>query len=232
MGDAPLVTTVEELAALLQLASPALPVGAFSYSQGLESAIHSGLVHDAPTARGWMEDGLRWVIGHCELPVFFRQFDNWTIAQEADLEWLDRWFVASRETRELREETEQIAWALTRIAFNLEIGDEERRRILKKIKPTGFPTIYAFVACGLRIRPRAAATAYCFAWLENQVSAAIKAIPLGQSDGQKILAELRSTVSAVVGAGHIPIDQATTFAPYLAILSARHENQYTRLFRS
>jgi urease accessory protein len=228
----PVVIAVEELAALLQLASPALPIGSFSYSQGLESAIEAGLVYDPPSACQWIKSGLRELIGRCDLPIFFRQYDHWAAFNEAELEYLDRWFVSSRETRELREETEQMAWALSRIACQLGVADEKRRAVLSRLGPRAYPTAFAFMSYGFKITPLAAATAYCFSWLESQVSAALKAVPLGQSDGQRILSELRSIVSLVVQTGDRPLEEATTFAPSLAILSARHENQYTRLFRS
>ncbi len=223
---------VEELTKLLQLASPALPLGSFSYSHGLETAIEAGLVRNAATTRSWIESGLRWVLGRCELPIFFHQFTSWQTRCVADLQALDRWFLASRETKELREETEQLGWSLARLALSLEINDEPRRDILRKIRPVSFPTVYAFVAQGFLLDPRAAAAAYCFSWSENQVAAALKAVPLGQTEGQKIIAELRPCLTEVIAQGELPLAQITTYAPHLAILSARHENLYTRLFRS
>jgi urease accessory protein len=226
-----MITTVEDLVSLLQLASPALPLGAFSYSQGLEAVIEAGLVRDENTARSWITSGLLEVLGRCELPVLFAQMTSWQMNALDDLKRVDHWFRITRETKELREETEQIGWSLVRLALSLEISDATRRQELADMRPISFPSAYAFVAQGLELNPEAAATAYAFSWIENQVSVAVKTVPLGQSAGQKILLALRPVVKRALEQPR-QLEGVSTLAPHLAILSARHETQYSRLFRS
>ncbi|MBV8586603.1 MAG: urease accessory protein UreF [Verrucomicrobia bacterium] len=226
-----MISTVEDLVSLLQLASPALPLGAFSYSQGLEAAIEAGIIRDETTTRSWITSGLHEVLGRCELPVMFAQFASWQTNAVDDLRRVDHWFRVTRETKELREETEQMGWSLVRLALSLEINDPPRRKTLAEMRPIGFPSAYAFVAQGLQLNSEAAATAFAFSWVENQVSVAVKTVPLGQSAGQKILMALRPVVRRAIEQPR-QLESVSTFTPHLAILSARHETQYSRLFRS
>ena len=226
-----MISTVEDLVSLLQLASPALPLGAFSYSQGLETAIEAGIVRDETTTRSWITSGLLEVLGRCELPVLFAQFTSWQTHAVADLKRVDHWFRVTRETKELREETEQMGWSLVRLALSLEINDSPRRKTLAEMRPIGLPSAYAFVAQGLQLNSEAAAAAFAFSWVENQVSVALKTVPLGQSAGQRILMALRAVVKRALEQPR-ELERVSTFTPHLAILSARHETQYSRLFRS
>ncbi|MEJ8794934.1 urease accessory UreF family protein [Trinickia caryophylli] len=224
---------IDELTALLHLASPALPIGAFSYSQGLESAIDIGLVHDADTARNWIESGLAHVLARCELPFLAHQMGRW-IAHQADaLAAADAMFLASRESAELRRETEQMGWSLKQLCLSLEWGDCAQRETLAALAPVSQPSAFAFAAAAHGIEARAALAAYAFSWVENQAAAALKAIPLGQMSGQRIIVALRSAIGeAVERAVSTEPDRISTFAPLLGVLSARHESQYSRLFRS
>lgn len=117
--------------------------------------------------------------------------------------------------------------------MQLEWGDAARRATLAALDPVTQPTAYAFAVHANGIGTEAALAAYTFSWAENQVAAALKAVPLGQLAGQKILVALRPALDAAVArALATPPDAVNTFAPQLGILSSRHENQYSRLFRS
>ncbi|MBS6359862.1 urease accessory UreF family protein [Burkholderia sp.] len=222
-----------ELVALLHLASPALPIGAFSYSQGLEAALDAHLIRDADSARDWIASGLTDVLAHGELPFLAHQLARW---HAHDLDALARenaWFVASRESSELRRETEQMGWSLARLCTSLEWGDAARRATLAALSPIALPTAFAYAAAAHGASADAALAAYAFGWVENQTAAALKAVPLGQLAGQKIIVALRGAIDAAVQrALATPPDRINTFAPQLGILSARHETQYSRLFRS
>lgn len=225
---------IPELAALLQLASPALPVGAFSYSSGLEAAVEHGLVTDAASAQDWIRDGLREVVGRAELPLLKRFHAGWCAGGDlqAVAGW-NAWHLASRESAELRSETEQMGWSLVRLIDRLAWGDPERRAALRALQPIGFPCAYAFAAVAIGTSYAAAATAFCFAWMENQVMAAIKSVPLGQTTGQQILFSLRPEIAATIDAASgLKDDEIVSFAPLLGILSSRHALQYSRIFRS
>jgi urease accessory protein len=224
---------IAELTALLHLASPALPIGAFSYSQGLEAAIEHGLIHDGDTARNWIASGLTHVLARGELPFLAHQIERWRMHDASALAIADEEFLASRESAELRRETQQMGWSLAQLCTSLEWGDAERRATLNALKPIAQPTAFAFAAYAHDISPESALAAYAFSWVENQAAAALKAVPLGQLAGQRIIVALRDPIDrAVARALATPPDHINTFAPQLGILSARHESQYSRLFRS
>lgn len=196
------------LARLLQLASPTLPVGAYSYSGGLEAAIEAGVVKDAASAEKWIGDVLEFSVCRMELPILERMLEG---------EDLNEAFLASRETAELRTETVQMGFSLKKLLKDLGAGDVP-------LDEPSFPAAFAFAARRWKIEPQAALQAYLWAWLENQVMAAVKAVPLGQTEGQKMLLALSKAFPEVKDEGN--------FAPGLAMLSSKHETQYSRLFRS
>lgn len=221
------------LARLLQLASPALPIGAYSYSQGLEWVVETGDVHDADSAQRWIGDVLANVQARGELPVLLRLCDaagagDW----DAFARW-HAWFRASRETAELAAETQQMGAALARLLADLDVLDAEARHALATCAPVAMPGAFALAARAFAVPREEAAIAYLWSWLENQVLAAIKTVPLGQVAGQRMLLALGSTLAdAVQRARAMPDEDIASFAPGLALASARHETQYTRLFRS
>jgi urease accessory protein len=221
------------LVRLLQLASPALPIGAYSYSQGLEWAVESGAVRDAASARGWIGDLLELVVARGEAAVAWRliaaaQHGDWP----AFVHW-NGWFRASRETAELRAETVQMGGSLARLATELEILDPLACDVLPRLNPVVLPAAFALAARGFGVQGDCALTAYLWSWLENQVLASVKLVPLGQVAGQRLLASLGAAIPAVAAAAMAIDDEGiSTLAPGFAIASARHETQYTRLFRS
>ena len=221
------------LVRLLQLASPALPIGAYSYSQGLERVVEDGVVHDAASARAWIGDVLELVVARGEAAIAWRLF---AAAQRGDwplfVTW-NAWFRASRETAELRAETEQMGSSLAKLAGDLALLDLPACQALERVAPVTLPAAYALAARGFAVPVDAALTAYVWSWLENQVLAAVKLVPLGQVAGQRLLASLGANIpAAVMTAATIGDDDLSTFAPGVALASARHETQYTRLFRS
>ena len=229
----PAATSIRKLIALLHLASPALPIGTFSYSQGLEGAVDAQLVHDAESARAWIQSGLEHVLAINELPMLSIAYGHWERQDFFEIEHSNARFIASRESSELRRETEQMGWSLTQLALALGWHDEARQAVLRSLKAVCFPTAFAYASGALGIDRESCVSAYCFSWVENQVTAALKSVPLGQSAGQKILFAMHSVIPDVVlRAVATAPDQISTFAPHLGILSARHETQYSRLFRS
>jgi len=203
---------------LLQLASPALPVGAYSYSGGLEAAVEAGIVKDAASAQRWIADVLEFSLSRMEAPILLRMMKD-----------IGKWnevFLASRETAELRAETAQMGFSLNKLLPELGLERLEMEEI-------SFPAAFAHAAAGWKIDPKDALTAYLWSWAENQVMAAIKAVPLGQTDGQRMLLFLGARVEETVGkASALSDEDLGNFAPGLAVLSSHHETQYSRLFRS
>ena len=221
-----------KVAALLQLASPALPIGTFSYSQAMEPAIDAGIVHDAPTAQSWIAAGLD-ILARGDAILLLRQCQAWCDADDDALARNNRSLMALRESSELWLESEQMGSSLARLALGLEWGDAAQRERLAALRPVALPTAYAYAATALGIGPRHALASWLYAWLENQVASALKAVPLGQVAGQRILHNLRPAVAGAVQHSLAADDSdISTFAPLLGVLSSRHETQYSRLFRS
>jgi urease accessory protein len=216
----------EKLARLLHLASPALPVGAYSYSQGLEAAIEAGVVRDCASAQRWIGDVLAHSVATMEAPLFLRLCSAWASGDVAAAERWNALFLASRDTAELRAETVQMGYSLAKLLPQLGAGEVP-------LGEPSFPASFAHAAASWRIDPHEALVAYLWSWAENQVLAAVKALPLGQTDGQRMLFHIGEKLDAVArGAARLDDDAIGAFVPGLALLSSRHETQYSRLFRS
>lgn len=222
------------LCRLLQLASPALPVGAYTYSQGLEWAVESGVVHDEASAGRWIADLLQHGIGRYEAPLVAALMTAWAARDHAEIECLNSEFLASRESAELRAETAQMGFSMRRLLGDLRDDKlADVASLVETLPEVAFPTVWSGLAAAWQIAPQAAVTAYLWSWAENQVMAALKAVPLGQAAGQRLLAELGGAIpSAAVDAKNRPKSQWSNFTPAFAIACARHETQYSRLFRS
>lgn len=223
-----------QLARLLQLASPALPVGAYTYSQGLEWAVESGIVRDEATAGRWIADLLDHGIGQFEAPLVAALMAAWSASDINEVGCLNAEFLASRESAELRAETVQMGFSLRRLLHDLR--DDSLTGVTQIVDPwpeVAFPTVWAGIAAVWQIDREAALTAYLWSWAENQVMAALKAVPLGQAAGQRLLADLGTRIpAAAVNAENRPKPAWSNFTPGFAIACARHETQYSRLFRS
>lgn len=222
------------LARLLQLASPTLPIGAYTYSQGLEWAIEDGSVRDEASAQAWIGGVLRHALGDFEAPLVAAAQRAWATPEVARAVRLNALFVASRETAELRAETLQMGYSFRRLLHELpEFAGTPTLAALDELNEIAFPTAWAAVAAAWRIAEADALTAYLWSWCENQTMAALKAVPLGQSAGQRLLLALGGELDAIVArALTLPEDDWSNYAPGLAIASSRHETQYSRLFRS
>lgn len=221
------------LARLLQLASPALPVGAYSYSQGLEAATEAGLVHDAASAQQWISDVLEIAVARMEGPVLLRLHRAWRAGDRSAIAHWNDLFLASRETAELRAETLQMGYSLARLLGDLHTATGSTCDALRTMPEIAFPTAYAGAAAHWSIPENDSLIAYLWGWLENQVMAGIKVIPLGQTSGQKILLDLGGSLPDIaVQIAAIDDDSLGNFAPGLALLSCHHETQYSRIFRS
>ena len=226
----PLPTTLLQL---LWLASPALPVGGFSYSEGLESAIDVGAVHDEPSTQAWLIDQLHLALGRSELPLLAQAIAAWEAHDAARIAELNAWALATRETSELRRQAEQMGRSMHEW-LRQRAPDDPRIATLAALAPApAWPIAFALAAAQSGAPARDALLAFGFGWAENLVQAALKSVPLGQSAGQRVLGALAAALPAVVEpALALPDDERQAFTPMLAIHSSRHETQYSRLFRS
>lgn len=222
------ITTDSALLQLIWLASPALPVGGFSYSEGLEAAIDAGLVGDEHTAASWLTDQLHLSLSRSDLAVVAQGVTAWRGNDAARIAQLDAWVLQTRETSELKLQTVQMGRSL--VEWLKSIQPEQAARATA---PLTYPVAFALAASFTTASPRDIALTFAFGWAENMMQAAIKSVPLGQSAGQRILQRLaREIPQAVDHALGLDDDGRQAFSPMLAILSARHETQYSRLFRS
>jgi len=223
-----------QLVRLLQLASPVLPVGAYTYSQGLEWAVESGIITDEASAGRWIADLMQHGIGRYEAPLVSALMQAWTAGETSEIARLNSEFLASRESAELRAETAQMGFSLHRLVRDLrDPALASVENTLSHLGEIAFPTGWAGFAATWQIAPQAALVAYLWSWAENQVMAALKAVPLGQASGQRLLAQLGGEIPAIArDALALPETEWSNFTPAFAIACARHETQYSRLFRS
>ncbi len=218
---------------LLQLSSPSLPVGAYSYSQGLEAALQSGLVSEPASARRWIVDSLHQVVARFEAPVLWRLLQAFAARDDAALvEWTER-FIAARDTAELRAETIQMGYSLGKLVEALDIGDARLLAMLQQLDEIPFPTALAYAAVALDVPHEEVLLGMLFSWAENQVLVCVKSVPLGQVAGQKLLLSLRPELEAAARTARtLGDDELSNWCPSLSLLSMRHETQYSRLYRS
>jgi urease accessory protein len=215
---------------LLQLASPTLPVGAYAYSQGQEWAVGAGWIRDEATLASWLGDQLTHTLARVDLPLLARMH---AAALAADDDALVRWsrqLIAFRETRELVADDCDRGRALARLLRDLEVA-AARPWVERADVP--FAALTAIAAAEWRLPVVATLHAYAWGWLENQVLAGVKLIPLGQVAGQRLLLALSARIPAVVDAAlSYDDDDLGGSLPIVALASSLHETQYTRLFRS
>ncbi len=222
----------DSLLQLMWLASPALPIGGFSYSECLEAAVDSGHVATESQACAWLLDQLHLNLARADLAVLAQALPAWQSADHKRIAELNAWVLQTRESSELRAQTEQMGRSLLEWLRNHTTADSRQIEILAALQPS-YPLAFALAASNTGAPLRECLLSYAFGWAENMVQAAIKAVPLGQSAGQRILSALSAEIPAAIDhALTLTDDTRQAFSPMLAILSAQHEVQYSRLFRS
>jgi urease accessory protein len=219
------------------LASPALPVGAFSYSEVLESAVDTGRVGNETEAGDWLVDQLQLGLARAEMAVLAQAVAAWREGELERITELNSWFCRTRESAELRQQTEQMGRSLVEWLRNggcATLAADSRIAALAALRPAPtWPVAFALAAAQTDASLRDAVLAFAFGWCETMVQTAMKAVPLGQAAAQRILARLAAAVPAAVDHSLGLSDaERQVCTPMLGILSAQHEVQYSRLFRS
>ncbi len=220
---------------LMWLASPALPIGGFSYSEGLEAGVNAALVGNEAQAADWIDQQLQLTQARGDMAVLAQAMQAWQRDERARIVALNAWVLQTRESSELRLQTEQMGRSLVAWLQNRYADDAQALALVHWLaaEDASYPLAFALAAHLAGAGARDALLAYAFGWAENMVQAAIKSVPLGQSAGQRILARLAQAIpGAADHALALGDAQRQAFSPMLAILSARHEHQYSRLFRS
>lgn len=217
------------LARLLQLASQALPIGGYSHSQGLESAIEHGVVNDESSLLRWVSDILEFSMKSFEVPCLLSLAAAWAQSSPAAVAALNDEYLATRESAEMRAAAAQMGFSLRALLCTLPDFPPGTLDVLRSIPEPSLPCAWSAAIAAWHIELREAVIGYLWTWAENQVLVAMKAVPIGQSAGQRVLFAVGSRITAIAAA---EFSGGSNFCPGLAILSSQHETQYSRLFRS
>lgn len=217
------------LLGLLQLASSALPVGAYSYSEGLETLTEAGKVHDVVSLRHWLEQELQYGAIRLEAAVMLRAYNAARVVDEQALNDWNSWLSAAKETEELRDQSQQMGRALTRLLQDI----QPQSLTHTWHRPCNFAIAFGLAAANWQINSEAAILGYLHSWVTGLINAGVKLIPLGQTAGQRLLLDLHPSLSqATQEILELDDDDLYSCGWGLALVSMAHETQYTRLFRS
>ena len=218
---------------LWQLISPALPIGAYAYSQGLEYAVDQAWVSDEASVQRWIAGVASNSVACLDLPVLARMYKAWSKSESGDENEIIRWsrfLLASRESAEVLAEDRHLGQALAKLLTDLEIAEADAWR---QNELSNFPAMFSLAAHHWQVPIQQTLSGYLWAWSENQVAAAIKLVPLGQTAGQRILSHLIERIPTCVDEAMTCEDEEIgVLCPGVAMASAKHETQYSRLFRS
>lgn len=217
---------------LMWLASPALPIGGFAYSEGLEAAVDTARVTNESEATEWLLDQLHLQLSRSDLAALAQAVPAWQQGNHERIAEINAWVLHTRETSELRAQTEQMGRSLLDWLRNHTTTTPQQIELLADMQPT-YPMAFALAASATQADLRDCLLSYAFGWAENMVQTAIKSVPLGQGAGQRVLSALTTEIPTAIDlALSLPDNEWQAFSPMLAILSAQHETQYSRLFRS
>lgn len=235
---------------LWQLISPSLPIGAYAYSQGLETAVDKNWINNESEAQNWIKGILDNSLSNLDAPVLARMFQAWQTNDVKALNYWNQFLLASRESSELYNEDQQMGRALWRLLNDIlpqsddDYDDDNGNtsqataarhysELIKAIDSPGYALVFSLAAVIWKIPLQEAIRGFLWAWCENQVAASIKLVPLGQTSGQRILSHLIPVINAATTqALEVKDDEIGSLAPGFSIVCAQHEVQYSRLFRS
>jgi len=236
--DAPLATaptsrptSTGSLLRLLQLTSPTLPVGAYTYSEGLETLVQQGSLTTAEALESWLQLELHHGMMRLEAAVIARAMEAIAQADLPLLQYWNDWLSALRETEEMREQSWQMGRSLLRLLGSMEPAMTETLSACGE--HCNFAVAYAVAAHHWQIDAPTAILGYLQSWTSNLVNAGVRLIPLGQTTGQQILLNLSPVLEkTAIAAQALAPDQFYACGWGVAIASMNHETLYSRLFRS
>ncbi len=216
---------------LLQLASPALPVGAYSYSEGIETLVDNRAIANQSSLKHWLEAELKYGAIRIEAAVMVRAYQSVALDDVAALVYWNRWLSAFRETEELRQQSWQMGRSLMRLMLELQPGLAD---VINAVgSECNFAIAFPIAAAHWKIDLSDALLGYLHSWATNLITAGIKLVPLGQTAGQQMLLELHTNlINASEEILALEDDELSSCGWGLSLASMAHETQYTRLFRS
>jgi urease accessory protein len=218
---------------VLRLSSQSLPTGAFSYSQGMEWLVDTRRINDESSVYEWIASILHGPYVNYELPILRELFEAWSIVDHKTIKILNQDYLNSRETFEIQKETLQMGYALREIIHEMNIASDEATEFLTQIDQLTFVTGFSFCSYRTGLSIEEMLMSHVWSFIENQILVAIKAVPLGQSAGQRLLNRIIPLGDSVVSRSmEVSSDNWANFSPLQAISSSKHETQYSRLFRS
>ncbi len=233
------INSTSHVLCLLQLASPALPVGAYSYSEGLEMLVETGTVENEQSLKHWLEQELLYGAIRLEAAVMLRAYKSALLGDTEALSYWNNWLSAAKETEELRQQSWQMGQSLMRLLLKIQSQETRNFPSLQSLAnaaglPCNFAIAFGIAAAHWQIDlPDSALLGYLHSWTTNLITAGVKLIPLGQTAGQQLLLELHTDIERVaeeiLALGD---DNLSSCGWGLALASMAHETQYTRLFRS
>lgn len=213
---------------LMRLVSPSLPIGAFAYSQGLEYAIDSDWLKDDKALQQWLEGVLQESLGKTDLPAIFRFYRALEAGDAERLAYWNQWLRANRESQELLFEEEQLGLALKRL-----LTSEQMLGEVELPQQPGYSCLFTVAAYENQVPVADAALGFAWSWLENQIAAACKTLPLGQTAAQNLISRMMPALEETVAlAAQLEDEDMGSTLPGFSLASALHESQYSRLFRS
>jgi urease accessory protein len=222
--------------ALLQLCDTALPIGALSFSHGLETYAQQGLMPEVATVQEWLEAILHHAVhgGHL-LPVALA-YRATAAADWAQFERLDEHLTAMKHARELREASVKTGQGLLRLAVQVWPGSavERLHALWQQERVAGHHAlVLGMLGWELELEERVIVEAAGYQWLSGMVSATLRLLPIGQLAGQRLLTALLQHLPAIAGdIRQQGWDDLSSAAPEYDIRAMQHETLYSRLFRS
>ncbi|MGB3204838.1 MAG: urease accessory protein UreF [Crinalium sp.] len=219
------------LLSLLQLTNSTLPIGAYSYSEGLETLVDFKKINNKETLEHWLNQELHYGAIRLETAVMTRAFTSVKTSNLEKLSYWNKWLTAARETEELRHQSWQMGYSLMRLIQ--EIQPETIPIVTACGNPCNYAIAFGLISAYWEIDLFAATLGYLHSWASNLVNAGVKLIPLGQTAGQQIILNLHSNIThAAQEVLNLDDNNLNSCGWGLALASMAHETQYTRLFRS
>ncbi|MBZ8179970.1 urease accessory protein UreF [Oscillatoria salina] len=216
---------------LLQLASSTLPVGSYSYSEGLEALVDSEIINNQDQFYLWLENELTYGAIRIETAVMLRSYDCLSKSDLTGLNSWNGWLSAARETKELRQQSWQMGQSLLELLISLQPSLQFLKDVIED--ECNYAIAFGIAASYWQINVEATTIGYLYSWLNNTINSGVKLIPLGQTTGQKLLFKLRPLIVKITEEIFALSDEELASCSWgLALASMEHETQYSRLFRS